>query len=455
MKRDGVLLSIWITCACLGTATVWADGQLVPELQEPVVEMVPPNNGAGPLWCYGAPLIVRDGENVYVSFAETGKDVPPLCNTRWQLLARTGGAWQVVAEEREYREREPCPLVRLGPGKLALSANPSLEPPGTRYGRCQPTLHLFERVGNRLVHRRELPRWSNQPTFTDHSYRGIAADATRGELLLLNIDARTGEQYVSFRDAHGRWQPCGRIRFPIRACYPQVALRNRRAAVLAIGDIIEPVAAWRAYKREVLKRNWDYVFRRLFYTWTPDVSSEPFRPPIEIDNVDSTCGHITNLDLHLDETGNGHVLYLRRRFQYRFIQERFFPGQREVKTLEYVVVRNGQVLCRRSLVRFEAGTSGVDVTYARFVVSRPGQLYVLVAAVDRRAGQAIARNYWAAIEASSAPLELHELPWDRPFQTFFTAAPRGGSWPADVIDVFGTVQAGGNRLWYGRARLVR
>ena len=39
-------------------------------------------------------------------------------------------------------------------------------------------------------------------------------------------------------------------RLPIRACYPQVALRDRAAHVLAIGDIVEPNEAWRAHKKE-------------------------------------------------------------------------------------------------------------------------------------------------------------------------------------------------------------
>ena len=58
------------------------------EVEDIVSQYVSPNNGAGPLWCYGAPLLVRQGDNVYVSVMETGEDVPPLCNTRWQLFQR-------------------------------------------------------------------------------------------------------------------------------------------------------------------------------------------------------------------------------------------------------------------------------------------------------------------------------------------------------------------------------
>ena len=119
-------------------------------------------------------------------------------------------------------------------------------------------------------------------------------------VLLLNINARTREQFVSYRDEKGAWQAKGTIRFPIRACYPQVALQNHAAHVLAIGDIVEPVELWKTLKYEKLRRDWDYVFRRLFYTWTPDIQQTRFCPPVEIDTVEETCGYILNLDLYVD-----------------------------------------------------------------------------------------------------------------------------------------------------------
>ncbi|MBE7490088.1 hypothetical protein HS121_17800 [bacterium] len=44
--------------------------------EETVTVWLPPENGAGPLWCYGSPLLFRDGEDVYASVSETGADVP-------------------------------------------------------------------------------------------------------------------------------------------------------------------------------------------------------------------------------------------------------------------------------------------------------------------------------------------------------------------------------------------
>lgn len=56
--------------------------------EENIATCEPPTNGSGPLWCYGAPLLVRIDKEVYVSVMETGADVPPLCNTRPRLYRR-------------------------------------------------------------------------------------------------------------------------------------------------------------------------------------------------------------------------------------------------------------------------------------------------------------------------------------------------------------------------------
>ena len=282
--------------------------RFVVEAEEVVTTYRPANNGAGPLWCYGSTVIARSGNDVYLSIIETGKDVPLLCNTRWQLWHRSADGWKIAQSEKEYRQREPCPIGVFQKGAVFLSANPSIEPPGVKYGRCRPVVLEFN--PNVLTDTAEIhqPAWVEGTYFTDHSYRGFAADGANGELLLLNINAKTSGQFVSYCDNSGKWHQKGTIVFPIRSCYPQVALRDRAAAVMAIGDIVEPVEEWQKLKFEKLKRKWDYVFRRLFYTYTGDIRSSNFTAPVEIDTVEKTAGHIQNLDLYIDETGAPHLL---------------------------------------------------------------------------------------------------------------------------------------------------
>ena len=356
--------------------SVGSDFVPVVEVEEVVTSYVPAGNGAGPLWCYGSTTIARRGNEVFLSIIETGKDVPLLCNTRWQLWHRSAGKWKLAQSEQEYRQREPCPIAIFHSGPVFLSVNPSTQPPGTKYGPCQPRVLQFDAANLSAPPTVNQPAWAGQPNFTDHSYRGFATDGHRGELLLVSIDATTSLQHVSFCDQKGKWHVKGTIESPIRSCYPQVALRNGAAHIMAIGDIVEPNEEWRKLKFAKLKRQWDYVFRRLFYTFTPDIRNKPFAEPIEIDTVEKTAGHISNLDLHVDAQGVAHLLFLKRPHQYKFIRDAYFPSQPMTIHLEYMQVKAGRVVSRRTLAETAVDGRGIEPGYGRVNVYPAGQLYV-------------------------------------------------------------------------------
>ncbi|MGQ9904728.1 MAG: hypothetical protein ACUVRU_10510, partial [Anaerolineae bacterium] len=109
-------------------------------------------------------------------------------------------------------------------------------------------------------------------------------------------------------DHSGAWTRSGMIRFPLRACYPQVALVNRAAYVMAVSDIVEPNVEWRAHKKRITGNDWDYDFRQLYFTWSPDIVTTPFSPILTVASVDETCGHIRNLDLWIGPDGDAHLL---------------------------------------------------------------------------------------------------------------------------------------------------
>ena len=410
--------------------------------EETIATCEPPNNGSGPLWCYGAPLLTRTGTDVYASIMETGADVPPLCNTRPRLYRKRGTeGWQMVWAPPAFREREPCPLVTLGQGRLFLSVNTSVMPPGTYYGKCKPALLGFSR--NTLSTPKEhTPPFPQTATFTDHSYRGIAADSQRDEILLLHIDAQTSEYHYALRKHDGSWDPPGVLAFPIRACYPQVVLLNRVAHVLAIGDIVEPVEEWRRYKREKTQREWDYVFRRLFYTWTPHVPTEPFRPPLEIDNVDATGGHITNLDLWLDKQGVAHLLYLRQQTT-PLLRERYFPNLPLRTSMEYCTVKDGRLVRKQTLMEGGEGLNTPHPRYGRFHSPDGTRLLVVFAATEPD-------GTWFNAVMPLLPQrgEPTRIPLREPFTAFFTACERGGSRPTKTLDIFGVGVHSPNSLRY-------
>lgn len=439
----------------------------------------PPNNGSGPLWCYGSPVIVREGDAVFCSVPETVAGAKPLCNTRWQVFMRRdtrrdgeAGFTRVQAGPGPT-EREPCPMARLAGGRILLSVNSK-----TRYREtwdtgeswaCHPHLLQFDANAPDQPPQALEPVWDQPYEFTEHSYRGIAADSERGEILLLNIVGHEGQAW-SFRDHSGAWSRSGMIRFPLRACYPQIALVNRAAYVMAVSDIVEPNLEWRDYKRRVTGNAWDYDFRQLYFTWTPDIATTPFSPILTVASVDETCGHIRNLDLWIGPDGDAHLLWLERNVWHAFMRDAFFPGLPITVALKYARVRHGEVIARSTLARSAEAAPGsaaceaatvvpggtVDVpmstprpTYAAFHAAGPDRLLTIYHLGDEQG----AAGAVYAQQLLPAPQPAVKLDLTHPLHTFFTATPRNGTSPGAVIDLFG-VGVTPNTIRYAQARLA-
>ena len=428
---------------------VFSQTTAVVEVDEIVATCESPNNGAGPFWCYGSPLIVRHDDDVFVSAMETGENIPPLSNTRWRIFRKHADEnWEMVQASEKFNQREPCPITKFSDGRLFLSVNPSTQPPGTKYGECDPHLIEFSAKEPTKPGAQIHPRWDGEFVFTDHSYRGISVDGESGEILLLNIHARSGEQLWSFRNSDGEWSHSGRIVFPIRSCYPQVAIKNRSAHVLAIGDIVEPVEEWRKYKSEKTGASWDYVFRRLFYTWTPDIIKQDFSAPLEIDDLEATAGHITNLDLWIDKDGQAHILYRKQTVQSSLMRDKFFPDVPMNTSLEYMVIKDGVVVKRRTLLKGGENASNEVPGYGRFHIAKDGRLFVVYYCSGKdENGDPINENRLLRImqEENDKPIKI---PFQKPFGMFFTAIERGGTPPSDTIDLYGP--GSGTELRYAR-----
>lgn len=433
-------------CALLNLilAPVWVFGQ-TPAVQviaeEEVYTFVNPDNGSGPMWAYGSTEIVRSGDAVFVCQMETGAGIPPLSNTRWRLLKRADGGWRVVAEPDRFIQREPCPLAVIR-DTLFLSVNDSTQPPGTKYGNCEPHVLRFRFNGDAVEQTKLTPVWKKQHTFTDHSYRGFAADPETGQIVMLNIDAETSEQNACLMTPDGRTIGSASVNFPIRACYPQVALRGNAVHVLAIGDIVEPVAEWKAYKFEQTQRSWDYVFRILYYTSTPDITRQGFATPLEIANVDATGGAISNQDLWISPDGAAYILYTEREVASALLRDRFFPGKSIIASLHLAVVKDGAVASRTVLY---PGSETIQPACARFHAAADGAVYAVLYASGPDAGNKLLQVH--------PPVEnppLIPIPAQEPLPSFCLANVRAGNPPSDTIDLLGQV---GDTLRYMQVRL--
>ncbi len=410
--------------------------------EEDVYSFTPPDNGSGPLWSYGCTTIARLGDRLVVSEMETSEGVPLLCNTKWKLAERSEEGWEVFAEAEGYRQREPCLLATLSDHEFYLYVNDSLTPPGTKYGPCEPHLLAFDLNELSQPPRELMPEWAGETYFTDHSYRGYAADRASRELLMLNINAKTSTEHWALLTPDGTTLKNGGIDFPIRACYPQVALTSHAAYVLAVSDIVEPNEEWRNYKFEQTQRKWDYVFRILYFTWTPDLLTQEFGAPIEIANVDKTGGHISNQDLWISPDGEAYVMYTEREVASALIRDKFVPDGSIVNSLHLAVVKDGEVIRRKVLVK---GTESVQPGHARFQVTPDGKVYALLYINGAEHPNQLMQIYPLVDDPPTVP-----VPFKKPFGSFLMPTVRSGNAPSNIIDVFG-MNGSGNTMSYGQA----
>ena len=437
--------------------------QPVVEVEEDVYNFEPANNGAGPMWCSGSTCLVRIGDDVFASGLETLKDAKPLNNCRWTLYKHTAGGWQLQRQDPSGRTREPCPLVTLARGNLLLSANPTLVTDRNAYsGLARPEILRFSTKDAKTPVETILPAWDGQPQFTEHSYRSFAADSSSGNLILFQNIGYTHAEWA-FRDGDGHWAAKGKLVWPwgveydkpqpIRVCYPDVAVRGRAIHFCGVSDIEEPYEKWQECKRKLTGQEWDYDFRRLFYTWTDDITTGTFHPWVEIASRDKTCGWIEPGDLWLAPDGSVHILWTERAIDERLRKE-FFPGEKQSHTLRYAILRAGKVISQRTLVTVEEGQRGVVPGRGRFHVTPDGRLlaFYYVHGADA-AGKAVSEDRVMELPPDGTNGPQIRVPLKQPFQDCFTATVRAGSPPSMILDVLGHRSGTENTISYARIRL--
>lgn len=433
----------------------------VVEAEHEVYRYRPADNGAGPMWCGGSTCLVRVGDRAFATGLETLPDAKPLNNCRWLLFALGAEGWAQVYADPAGLTREPSPLASFADGRLFVSANPTLKP-GAYSGPARPEIYEFAAGDIVAAPRKRVPEWDGEPVFTEHSYRSFAADGPRGELLLLQNIGYTHAEWT-FRDRTGAWAARGRLPWPeradfaksapIRVCYPNVALQNRAVHFCGVSDIIEPNPEWRAFKKQLTGQDWDYDFRRLFYTSTPDITATGFRPWVELASRDATAGWITPGDLWVGPDGRVHVVWTERALDER-LRARFFPEARQSHAVNYAVLRDGAVIARRTLAVAEEGGSREIPSGPRFQVTREGRLFVVFYVQGTNAsGKAVSENRVLEILDGGEPGPAVALPLPSPFSQFFTATVRAGSAPSDVLEMLGQPAGGGAVIRYARIRL--
>lgn len=428
------------------------------EVEETVYTYEPANNGAGPTWCHGNTCIVRLGDRLFASGLETIPDATPLNNCLPTLYQRTDQGWDLIYKG-EGRTREPSPLAMFRDEDLFLSINPTLTGPDEYAGPSEPKILAFEMSKPSDEPEVLMPRWEGEPPFTEHSYRSFVADGNKGELILFQNIEYTHAEWA-FRDSNGDWSAQGRLDWPfgseyeeprpIRVCYPAVALKDRAVYFCGVSDIIEPKKAWREYKFELTGRKWDYDFRRLFYTYSEDITTGEFHEWVEIASREKTAGGISPKDLYVTPENDVFVLWTERAIDER-LREKFFPEVKQEYYLNYAKIRDGRVVVRNTLVSGGEEIGGERPGEARFHVTDDERLLVFyyVSGHDSD-GNSVSEYRLAEIKMDGNHSKPVIVKIQEPMGAFFTSTVRAGCPPSNILDVFGSV---GRSMKYVRIRI--
>ncbi len=459
-------MKVLFTTFALGLAMMARAASLAPvvEIEEDVYSFTNANNGAGPMWCSGSTSLVRVGKRIFASGLETVPEAKPYNNCRWMLFERRAKGWERVWVDENGRTREPSPLAAFADGRVFLSANPTTlgSVAETNRGPAQPEVFQFKAGNSKATPKKLKPKWQVATNFTAHSYRSFAADGAAGEFVLFQNVGYTHSEWT-FLDRHGKWSAQAQLKWPwgaeydkpqpARVCYPNVAIQNRAVHFCGVSDIVEPYNAWREFKLQITGQPWDYDFRRLFYTWTPDITKQPFAEWVEIASRDKTCGWIMPGDLYVARDGDVHVTWMERAIDER-LREKFFPDARQTNSLRYAVVHEGKVILRRTIEESTEDKPGISGAWPRLQPTPDHRLFVFYYAGGVGAdGKPVSENRVREILSEGKMTPAVRVPLQMPFHSYFTATVRGGSPPSRTLELLGNQGSKGNTLSYARIRL--
>jgi hypothetical protein len=345
----------------------------------------------------------------------------------------------------------------------------------------QPQILEFSLNNIKAPYKTLLPEWNDNPRFTEHSYRTFSVDRENNEFILFqNVGALHSEW--SFRDSKGKWFT-GQLQFlpyvddpivpfhdqNIRVNYPSVVIKNRE--VHFCGNA--PFNKWsRIQNMEDARRiGMDDIisagggriaggrFRRLYYTWTPDITSAGFSPWLVVANSEENGENLRVLDMWMDPGGIVHLMWLKNPINQE-IRDKFFPDIKRVWSINYALIKEGKVISEKILLETGDGIQKTpqndlmekySINWGRYQVFPDNRLFVIfhISGTDKNGNQG-SENRIMEIHKDGSPSLSQTIPLKQPMSFFFTATPRGGSLPSATIDLIGQGGEQRNAIRYAR-----
>ncbi len=378
------------------------------------------NNGSGMFWSSGSAQMVRIGDRLFVSAFEAVPGLAPLNNARWALYERGPEGWKFCQRDEKDRTREPCSLATSYDGRLVMSVNPTLAPPvpapgKTAGGPARPELLEFDSAHPEQEPRHLVPKWEENPPFTEHSYRAFWP---KGEDPKYSV-----------------WQ--GEY---TAVNYANVVLSD--CQVHYIGQ--SPINIWNRIdpaKTETWGRsNWGWRMRKLHYAWTPDIRSKPFSEWIVVDDTMDDGGTVGMGDSWLAPDGRLHLVWQKEPIHPK-LRDTYFPDIKRDWRMCYGVLKDGKVIEKRVLLAGGETTGPLRPTgyigHPRFHITPDHTMYVLCNLVGTSAEtKSQTGTYALRIGPEGAVSTPVRIPLSRPItSTLFTATPRAGNRLTESADL--------------------
>ena len=415
------------------------------------------NNGSGMFWSSGSAQMVRVGDRLFVSAFEAVPGVAPLNNARWALYERRPEGWRLCQRDEKDRTREPCSLATSHAGRLLMSVNPTLAPlvpaPAKAAGGPARSEFLeFDLAHPEQEPRHLVPKWSENPKFTEHSYRAFSADGKNGEFILFN-KVGTSQTAWAFLDRNGEWKT-GLLTWPkgedpkFSVWHDEYTPVNYANAILSDRQVHylgpSPINIWNRIdpsKTETWGRSkWGWRMRKLHYAWTPDIKTKPFTEWIVLDDTMDDGGTIGLGDSWLAPDGRLHLVWQKHPINPS-LRDTHFPDIKRDWRMCYGVLKDGRILEKRVLLAGGETTGPLRPTgyigHPRFHITPDHTMYVLcnlVGATPETKAQT--GTYAMRIQPDGSASPPVRIPLQRRIpSTFFTATPRAGNRLTEAADL--------------------